>query len=67
MTTATGACAARGAIAPMGFEVYFAHRGPSPVAAAAGKALMVLVTVHGSICVDLRGLAALEPAPTSGG
>jgi len=61
MTTATGTCATCGASGEVAsFVVYL--RGPGTVARGrAGTAvLMVLVTVRGVTCVDLRGLASLQ-------
>jgi hypothetical protein len=68
MTTAIGVCAGCGASAPVAeFEVYL--RAPGIVARCRNcrSVLLVLVTIHGLNCVDLRGLATLEPTPTSGG
>ena len=63
MTTATGTCAACGASGEVARAVVYA-RGPGSVARcpACTSLLMVLVTVRGFTCVDLRGLAALDPA-----
>jgi DNA-directed RNA polymerase subunit RPC12/RpoP len=61
MTTATGACADCGTRSLVGeFDVYL--RGPGTVARCrhCGSMVMVLVEVHGVMCVDLRGLEALE-------
>jgi hypothetical protein len=65
MTTAFGVCAscgARGQVAE--FDVY--RRAPGTVVRcrSCGTVLMVLVTVRKTTCVDLRGLAMLEPAPS---
>jgi hypothetical protein len=62
MTTAVGTCAgcgASGAVAT--FAVY--TRAPGTVARCrtCESVLMVLVTIREVTCVDLRGLAALEP------
>jgi LSD1 subclass zinc finger protein len=63
MTTATGSCASCGASGKVAeFEVYL--RAPGTVARchSCRNVLMVLVSVRGITCVDLRGLATLEPA-----
>jgi hypothetical protein len=64
MTTATGVCAGCGATAPVAEAVVY-MRGPGIVARcrACESVLMVLVTIRGVACVDLRGLAALERDP----
>jgi hypothetical protein len=64
MTTATGVCANCGATSQVG-EVVVYLRAPGTVARCprCGAILMVLVTIRGVTCVDLRGLASLEPAP----
>jgi hypothetical protein len=62
-TTATGTCGGCGATGVVAeFEVYL--RAPGIVARCrrCGNALMVLVTIRGVTCVDLRGLAAFAPA-----
>jgi hypothetical protein len=62
MTTASGTCASCGASGEVaGFVVY--TRAPGTVArcAACSSVLMVLVTIREITCVDLRGLASLEP------
>jgi len=61
MTTALGTCAACGATAPVAEAVVYL-RGPGIVARCRSceSVLMVLVTIRGRTCVDLRGLAALE-------
>ena len=67
MTTAIGVCASCGARGPVAeFEVYL--RAPGSVARGRNckSVLMVLVTIHGFTCVDLRGLAALAPASSWG-
>jgi hypothetical protein len=63
MTTATGTCAACGTSGEVARVVVYA-RGPGAVARcpACTAALMIFVTVREITCVDLRGLAALEPA-----
>ena len=61
MTTATGACADCGTRSLVGeFDVYL--RGPGTVVRCrhCGVVVMVLVEAHGVMCVDLRGLEALE-------
>jgi Family of unknown function (DUF6510) len=68
MTTAVGVCASCGARAMLAeCEVYL--RGPGIVARcrSCSGVLIVLVTIRGRTCVDLRGLATLDPAPSSGG
>lgn len=62
MTTAIGTCASCGASTEVARFVVYA-RGPGTVARCAGCAsvLMVLVTIREATCVDLRGLAALDP------
>ncbi len=62
MTTASGECTHCGATAYVAeFEVYL--EGPGTVARCRScrNMLMVLVTVRGVTCVDLGGLAQLEP------
>jgi Family of unknown function (DUF6510) len=63
MTTAIGVCANCGASGPLA-EVIVYLRGPGIVARCrvCTSVLMVLVERRGWTCVDLRGLAALEPA-----
>lgn len=61
MTTAAGTCAKCGARAPAAeLRVYL--RGPGAVGRcrSCGAILMVLTQIHGTTCVDLHGLAALE-------
>jgi uncharacterized protein DUF6510 len=63
LTTATGVCASCGRRSLMGeFAVYL--RGPGTVVRCRHCAgvVMVVVEAHGVACVDLQGLAALEPA-----
>jgi hypothetical protein len=63
MTTATGICAACGASGPMAeCAVYLRAPGTVVRCRSCSSVLMVFVTVRGIACVDLRGLAALEPA-----
>jgi hypothetical protein len=61
MTIALGTCAACGATAPLAEAVVY-MRGPGIVARCRSceSVLLVLVTIRGRTCVDLRGLAALE-------
>jgi hypothetical protein len=64
MTTATGRCANCGEPRWVGeLRVYL--RGPGTVVRCprCDNILIVLVEAHGVTCVDLRGLAALQPAP----
>ena len=61
MTTVTGTCGSCGASGEVArFAVYM--RGPGAVARcpACTSVLMVLVTRREIVCVDLRGLAALD-------
>ena len=60
MTDARGSCAACGETTPVAEAVVY-MRGPGIVARcrACQSVLMVLVTIRGRTCVDLRGLAAL--------
>lgn len=62
MTTAAGTCAACGASGRVATFAVFT-RAPGTVARcpACGSVLMVLVTIREITCVDLRGLARLEP------
>jgi hypothetical protein len=64
MTTARGVCANCGATAYLA-EVEIYVRAPGTVARcrSCGQVLMAFVTVREITCVDLRGLARLEPAP----
>ena len=61
LTTATGTCAGCGGVAAVA-EVAVYLRAPGTVARcrSCDAVLMVLVTVRGVTCVDLRGLASLE-------
>jgi Family of unknown function (DUF6510) len=64
MTSARGVCAHCGATGYLAeFEVYL--QGPGTVARcrSCSGLLMVFVEVRGVRCVDLRGLAELEPTP----
>ena len=68
LTTATGVCGTCGAAAVVAeLDVYLRAPGTVVRCRSCGGVLMVLVTVRGRTCVDLRGLGALEPAPTRGG
>jgi hypothetical protein len=63
MTTELGTCASCGARSTVGeFRVYL--RAPGEVARCrqCGSVVMVFVEARGVTCVDLRGLAALDPA-----
>lgn len=64
MTTATGVCANCGASGQVAESVVYL-RAPGTVVRcrSCNSVLMVLVTVRAITCVDLRGLATLEPAP----
>jgi hypothetical protein len=61
MTTATATCAACGATAQVA-ELAVYLRAPGTVARCrtCDNVLLVLATIRGVTCVDLRGLAALE-------
>jgi hypothetical protein len=61
MTTATGECASCGARAPMAeTEVYLRAPGTVVRCRNCHGVLMVLATVRGTTCVDLRGLTSLD-------
>ena len=65
MTAATGICASCGASGHVAeFVVYLRAPGTVVRCRSCGSLLMVLVTVRGITCVDMRGLADLE-APTT--
>jgi len=67
-TTMIGTCAFCGARGPMAeIEVYLRALGTVARCRRCGNVLMVFVTIRGITCVDLRGLAALEPAPSTSG
>ena len=68
LTAATSVCGTCGAAAVVA-ELAVYTRAPGTVVRcrSCGAVLMVLVTVRGRTCVDLRGLGALEAAPTTGG
>jgi Family of unknown function (DUF6510) len=64
MTTATGVCAHCGAVALMAeLVVYLEAPGTVARCRTCDSVLMVVVDVRGTKCVDLRGLARMEPAP----
>jgi hypothetical protein len=68
LTTAASVCGTCGASGPVAeLAVYVRAPGTVVRCRSCGAVLMVLVTVREHICVDLRGLGALEPAPTRGG
>jgi ribosomal protein S27E len=62
MTDAAGTCAACGATRPVAETVVYLHA-PGTVVRCRDCAslLMVLVRIRDMTCVDLRGLAVLEP------
>ena len=63
MTTATAECAHCGAVGYVAeTEVYLQAPGVVVRCRSCRSVLMVLVEVRGVTCVDLRGLARLEPA-----
>ena len=65
LTTARGICANCGATGYVAeFQVYMRAPGTVARCRSCGSVLMVLVEVRGITCVDLRGLAELEPATT---
>jgi phage FluMu protein Com len=63
MTTATGVCAHCGAVTVMAEAVVYLEA-PGAVARCrtCDSVLMVVVDVRGTMCVDLRGLARMDPA-----
>jgi hypothetical protein len=63
MTTATASCAHCGAVSQLAEVVVYA-RAPGAVARcrSCSSLLLVVVDVRGTKCVDLRGLARLDPA-----
>jgi len=64
MTTARGVCGGCGARRYVAeFEVYVQAPGTVARCRSCGSVLMVLVEVRGVTCVDVLGLAELEPAP----
>jgi hypothetical protein len=65
LTTATGRCASCGAQSLLGeLQVYVQAPGVVARCRACAAVLLVLVTIRGITCVDMRGLDRLEPAPT---
>ena len=63
MTTATGTCASCGTRSVVGeFTVYLRAPGEVVRCRQCGSVVMVFVEARGVTCVDLRGLAALDPA-----
>ncbi len=66
MTSAGATCAGCGAVAVLAELAVYA-RGPGTVVRCrgCGTAVMVLVTVRGTTCVDLAGLRELEPPPAA--
>jgi hypothetical protein len=63
MTTATGVCDHCGAVAQMAeLQVYLQAPGTVARCRSCSSVVMVVVDVRGIACVDLRGLATLEPA-----
>jgi hypothetical protein len=68
MTTVIAVCAGCGAGGRVAeLQVYLRAPGAVARCRACSSILMVLVSVRGITCVDLRGLAALESAATEGG
>lgn len=62
MTTATGTCAHCATVALVAeMVVYLQAPGKVARCPSCGSIVMVLAEVRGINCVDLRGLAALEP------
>jgi hypothetical protein len=61
MTAALGTCAGCGATAPVA-ELVVYMRGPGVVGRCrtCDAVMIVLVTIRGTTCVDLRGVTALE-------
>ena len=61
MTAAVGTCAFCGRVGPMAETVVYL-RAPGTVVRCrtCGNVLMVFAEVHGTRCVDLQGLAALQ-------
>jgi hypothetical protein len=63
MTTATGTCATCATSSIVGeLGVYLRAPGTVVRCRHCSSVVMVFVEAHGVTCVDLRGLAALEPA-----
>ena len=64
MTTATGVCAYCGASRAVAeLVVYLRAPGTVVRCRSCGRVVMVLVEGRGTNCVDLSGLASLEPGP----
>jgi uncharacterized protein DUF6510 len=64
MTTASGICASCGAEGPLGeLVVYLRAPGAVGRCPSCSAVLIVLVTRQDIVCVDLRGLAALDATP----
>jgi uncharacterized protein DUF6510 len=62
MTTATGTCAHCGASGQVAeLVVYLRAPGTIVRCRSCGEVLMAFVDVRGIVCVDLRGISALEP------
>jgi hypothetical protein len=62
MTTASGVCASCGATHPLAeLSVYLRAPGTVVRCASCEKVVMVLVTIRGITCIDLRGLDRLDP------
>ena len=65
MTTAVGTCASCGASGPVAETVvYLCAPGTVARCRVCTAVLLVVVSGHQSNCVDLRGMAALAPAPS---
>ena len=65
MTTAAGVCANCGTRSLLAeTRVYLRAPGTVVRCSTCTAIVMVLVDVHGVLCVDARGLAGLEPAPS---
>lgn len=63
MTTAKGTCASCGATSYLAeIQVYLQAPGTVARCRSCHNVVLVLVTVRGVTCVDLRGLELLEPA-----
>jgi Family of unknown function (DUF6510) len=64
MTSATGVCASCGARSVIAeLRVYLRAPGTVVRCGTCDSVVAVLVEIRGVTCVDLRGLAALEPPP----
>jgi hypothetical protein len=63
MTTATGVCASCGRSSYVAeLKVYLRAPGTIARCGPCGNVAMVFVEIRGVTCVDMRGLAALEPS-----